>query len=123
MAARILVWRGRTGLLGEGLPDHVRPTVRSTRRTAAIWLVLWFVLVGVLLAAFGPDQVFGQIAFFFSEIAAVTFGPSTLCSPTSPTKRSSATIGAGVADPRRAGMAETTPGPLVMVTQFVSFEA
>ena len=61
-------------LLGDDLPDHVRPSVRSALRIATIWLALWLLPVGAVLAFFGPNHILGQIAIFFSEMAVVTFG-------------------------------------------------
>src|SRR5215813_8017407 len=44
------------------LPDHTRPTTGRLLRTCAFWLALWFVPVGVLVAALGLDNVFSQMA-------------------------------------------------------------
>jgi len=111
-------------MLGDELPDHVRPNVFRTLRVSTIWLLLWLVPVGVLLIAFGQANVFSQIALFFSKMAMVTFGGAYA-------------VLAYVAQqavehyhwvqPREMldglGMAETTPGPLIMVLQFVGFMA
>jgi chromate transporter len=111
-------------VLGEDLPDHVRPTVARSLRVSAIWLLLWLVPVFALLLALGQDNVFSQIAVFFSKMAMVTFGGAYA-------------VLAYVAQqavehyqwvqPREMldglGMAETTPGPLIMVLQFVGFMA
>jgi chromate transporter len=111
-------------LLGETLPAHARATVAAARRAAAVWLVLWLVPVLVLLWTLGSANTFSQIAVFFSEMAVVTFGGAYA-------------VLAYVAQQAVAhyhwlrpgemldglGMAETTPGPLIMVTQFVGFMA
>jgi chromate transporter len=111
-------------MLGEDLPEHVRPSVPRALRVSVIWLLLWLVPVGALLAAFGQDDVFSHIALFFSKMAMVTFGGAYA-------------VLAYVAQqavehyhwvsPREMldglGMAETTPGPLIMVLQFVGFMA
>ncbi|MGO4715297.1 chromate efflux transporter [Bradyrhizobium sp. 2TAF24] len=111
-------------LLGERLPDHARPTLARTLRVAAVWLLLWLVPVALLAALLGPANVFTLIAVFFSKMAAVTFGGAYA-------------VLAYVAQqavehyhwlqPREMldglGMAETTPGPLIMVLQFVGFMA
>jgi hypothetical protein len=47
--------RGRRQLLGEELPDHVRPSVARALRVARVWLLLWLVPVALLIA-FGPGQ-------------------------------------------------------------------
>ncbi len=111
-------------MLGEAVPDHVRPSTGRAVRVGAVWLALWLVPVIALLAAFGQANVFSQIALFFSKMALVTFGGAYA-------------VLAYVAQqavehyhwlaPREMldglGMAETTPGPLIMVLQFVGFMA
>src|SRR5438874_3201571 len=111
-------------MLGEELPDHVRPSVPRALRVSMVWLLLWLVPVAALLIAFGQANVFSQIALFFSKMAMVTFGGAYA-------------VLAYVAQqavehyhwvsPREMldglGMAETTPGPLIMVLQFVGFMA
>jgi chromate transporter len=111
-------------MFGDELPDHVRPSVPRALKVSAIWLLLWLVPVATLLIAFGQANVFSQIALFFSKMALVTFGGAYA-------------VLAYVAQqavehyhwlqPREMldglGMAETTPGPLIMVLQFVGFMA
>jgi chromate transporter len=111
-------------MLGDELPDHIRPSVPRALRVSAVWLLLWLVPVGTLLITLGEANVFSQIALFFSKMAMVTFGGAYA-------------VLAYVAQqavehyhwvqPREMldglGMAETTPGPLIMVLQFVGFMA
>jgi chromate transporter len=111
-------------LFGDELPDHVRPSVARALRVSAVWLLLWLVPVAALLIGLGEANVFSQIALFFSKMAMVTFGGAYA-------------VLAYVAQqavehyhwvqPREMldglGMAETTPGPLIMVLQFVGFMA
>jgi len=106
------------------LPDHVRPTVARALKVSSVWLLLWVVPVAALLIGLGEANVFSQIALFFSKMAMVTFGGAYA-------------VLAYVAQqavehyhwlqPREMldglGMAETTPGPLIMVLQFVGFMA
>jgi chromate transporter len=111
-------------LLGEELPDHARPNVPHALKVSAIWLVLWLLPVGALLVAFGPANVFSQIALFFSKMAMVTFGGAyaVLAYVAQQAVEHYHWVG-----PREMldglGMAETTPGPLIMVLQFVGFMA
>src|SRR6266566_5295909 len=58
----------------DDLPDHTRPTAGRLLRICAFWLALWFVPVGVLVAALGLDNVFSQIAILFSKMAALSLG-------------------------------------------------
>ncbi len=111
-------------LLGDALPPHVRPSVSHALKVAVVWLLLWLVPVALLLLLLGDGNVFSQIAVFFSKMAMVTFGGAYA-------------VLAYVAQqavehyhwlkPNEMldglGMAETTPGPLIMVLQFVGFMA
>ncbi|AWM01661.1 chromate efflux transporter [Bradyrhizobium amphicarpaeae] len=111
-------------MLGDAVPDHVRPDTARTIRVGALWLALWLVPVAALLIALGQGNVFSQITLFFSKMSLVTFGGAYA-------------VLAYVAQqavehyhwlkPHEMldglGMAETTPGPLIMVLQFVGFMA
>jgi chromate transporter len=111
-------------LLGEDLPAHARPTWREALRTASIWLALWLVPVAALLIALGANDVFSLIATFFSTMAMVTFGGAYAVLAY---VAQQAVENYGWLNPREMldglGMAETTPGPLIMVLQFVGFLA
>src|SRR5262249_8217522 len=61
-------------LLGDELPEHARPTVVRALKSSSVWLALWLIPVVALLATLGVDNVFSQIAVFFSKMAMVTFG-------------------------------------------------
>ncbi|MCH7565243.1 MAG: chromate transporter [Gemmatimonadetes bacterium] len=54
------------------------PTLGSTARTAALWLAVWFVPIGVLAAVVGNDHTLVSEAIFFSKAAVVTFAPCFL---------------------------------------------
>jgi chromate transporter len=109
-------------LLGEELPAHARPTWRETVRTALVWLALWLLPVAALLIALDPDDVFSRIATFFSTMAMVTFGGAYAVLAY---VAQQAVENYGWLGPKEMldglGMAETTPGPLIMVLQFVGF--
>ncbi len=111
-------------LLGEGQPEHARVTAATARRAAAIWLLLWLVPVLALLITLGTDATFSRIALFFSEMAVVTFGGAyaVLAYVAQQAVENYHWLRPGeMLD--GLGMAETTPGPLIMVTQFVGFMA
>jgi len=111
-------------LLGEGQPEHARATAATARRAAAVWLLLWLVPVLFLLATLGPEATFSRIALFFSEMAVVTFGGAyaVLAYVAQQAVEHYHWLQPGeMLD--GLGMAETTPGPLIMVTQFVGFMA
>lgn len=109
-------------LLGEELPAHARPTWRETVRTAVVWLALWLLPVAALLIVLGRDDVFSRIATFFSTMAMVTFGGAYAVLAY---VAQQAVENYGWLGPKEMldglGMAETTPGPLIMVLQFVGF--
>jgi chromate transporter len=111
-------------LLGEQLPEHARPTVVRALKVSAVWLALWLIPVAALLWAFGTDNVFSQIAIFFSKMAMVTFGGAYAVLAY---VAQQAVEHYGWLKPGEMldglGMAETTPGPLIMVLQFVGFMA
>jgi chromate transporter len=108
--------------LGEEIPAHARPTRGEAFRLAAICLVLWLTPVLVLLGLLGFGHVFTDIALFFSAMAVVTFGGAyaVLAWVAQEAVGTFGWLAPGeMLD--GLGMAETTPGPLIMVTQFVGF--
>jgi chromate transporter len=114
----------RDSLLGEETPDHARPNLRWSLTISAVFLVLWLAPVAALLLTLGPDNVFSNIAVFFSKMAVVTFGGAyaVLAYVAQQAVEQYQWVTAGeMLD--GLGMAETTPGPLIMVTQFVGFLA
>ncbi|CAN5313118.1 chromate efflux transporter [soil metagenome] len=109
-------------LLGEELPAHATPTMAQTLRQAVVWLALWLTPAAVLLLTLGTGNVFSQIATFFSTMAVVTFGGAyaVLAYVAQQAVENYHWLSAHeMLD--GLGMAETTPGPLIMVLQFVGF--
>ncbi|MEL7255470.1 MAG: chromate efflux transporter [Pseudomonadota bacterium] len=100
-------------------PLSTRP---STLRTVAIWGALWAAPVALVWAL---DHTFlTQIALFFSQLAVVTFGGAyaVLAYMT----QAVVDTHGWLTTPQMIdalGLAETTPGPLILVTQFVAFMA
>ncbi len=118
------MYSDRESLLGNALPPHARPSVRSTLRASSIWLALWLVPVALIVATLGIHNVFSDIALFFSKMAMVTFGGAyaVLAYVAQQAVNTYGWVRPGeMLD--GLGMAETTPGPLIMVTQFVGFMA
>ena len=111
-------------LLGDELPEHARPTVERALRVSALWLVLWFGPVIAILAVLGTHHTFAEIGCFFSKMAVVTFGGAYAVLAY---MAQQAVETYGWLQPGEMldglGMAETTPGPLIMVVQFVGFMA
>lgn len=108
--------------LGEDVPAHARPPVSWSLKVAGVAVFLWFAPIIALFAFLGPDSVFTEISIFFSKMAMVTFGGAyAVLSYVA----QQAVEHYGWLKPGEMldglGMAETTPGPLIMVTQFVGF--
>jgi len=111
-------------MLGEALPDHITPKASRALMVGAVWLSLWLVPVAGLLIGLGEANVFSQIALFFSKMALVTFGGAyaVLAYVAQQAVEHYHWVNAReMLD--GLGMAETTPGPLIMVLQFVGFMA
>lgn len=92
----------------------------QTLRTASLWLAIWIVPLLAVSALFAP--VFSDIALFFSKLAVVTFGGAYAVLAY---MAQQAVETYGWLDPNEMldglGLAETTPGPLILVTEFVGF--
>jgi chromate transporter len=109
-------------LLGEETPPHARPNLRWSLTISSLFLALWLIPVAVLYVGLGGDNVFTQIALFFSKMAVVTFGGAyaVLAYVAQEAVGTYHWVTPGeMLD--GLGMAETTPGPLIIVTQFVGF--
>lgn len=109
-------------LLGEGVPAHAQPNGTWLLKVAAIGATAWFGPIILLFAFFGQHNVFSDISIFFSKMAMVTFGGAyAVLSYVA----QEAVNHYGWLKPGEMldglGLAETTPGPLIMVTQFVGF--
>jgi len=111
-------------VLGEETPDHARPDFTWALRVSSVLLVLWLAPVAALGFGLGWDNVFSQIAVFFSKMAVVTFGGAyaVLAYVAQEAVETYGWLKPGeMLD--GLGLAETTPGPLIMVNQFVGFLA
>ncbi|HVG46961.1 MAG TPA: chromate efflux transporter [Rubellimicrobium sp.] len=109
-------------LLGEELADFPPGARRGAIRAGVAALALWLVPVAALLLLAGRDNVFSDIALFFSQMAVVTFGGAYAVLA----YVAQEAVGTyGWLRPGEMldglGLAETTPGPLIMVLQFVGF--
>jgi chromate transporter len=113
-----------SSLLGEQSPSHAKPDRVWALKVAAICLTLWLGPTAALIALLGRGDVFSEIAVFFSKTAVVTFGGAyaVLSYVAQQAVETHGWLRPGeMLD--GLGMAETTPGPLIMVTQFVGFMA
>lgn len=108
--------------LGAAVPAHAQPGGARTFGVALILLILWLAPIMLLVAVLGADNRFSEIALFFGRMAVVTFGGAYAVL---------AYVGQAAVEQYQwlttpemldgLGLAESTPGPLIMVTQFVGF--
>lgn len=109
-------------LVGDHSVTGGHPSIKHALVVLGVGLLLWFGPLGLLVASLGQDSVFVDIARLFSTAAVLTFGGAysvlayisqeavTTFGWLRPTEMISG-----------LGMAETTPGPLIQVVQFVGF--
>jgi chromate transporter len=111
-------------LLGETIPEHTRPSLARAIGVIAVWLPLWLGPVALLLILLGPDNIFARLSVFFSQVAVVSFGGAyaVLAYVAQEAVETYHWLRPGEML-AGLGMAETTPGPLIMVVQYVGFLA
>lgn len=96
----------------------------STLRTIVLWLAIWLLPLAAVYAVFGGGHVLSDIGVFFSKLAVVTFGGAyaVLAYMGQDAVVHYQWLDAGqMMD--GLGLAETTPGPLILVTEFVGYLA
>ena len=116
--------RAGSGEPAEGTGPARPRLAGQTVRTIALWLAIWFLPLAGLAAIFGRAHILTQLGWFFSRLAVVTFGGAYAVL---------AYMGQDVVVHHHwldagqmmdgLGLAETTPGPLILVTEFVGFLA
>jgi chromate transporter len=109
---------------GDSAVDGRRPSAWRTLRLAGVCLVLWLAPIVLVAVARGWNDIFAQEGAFFSKAALITFGGAYAVLPYVAQQAvehyrwlETSQMMAGLA------LAETTPGPLIMVLQFVGFVA
>ncbi len=106
----------------EPVPDHARPRAAWLIRVLLIGALLWSLPVVLLLLFAGPQSVFTQESVFFSKMAVVTFGGAYAVLAY---MAQQAVEHFGWLSPREMvqglALAETTPGPLILVLTYVGF--
>ena len=114
--------------LGEQLETQVVVSVpvpvSQTLATIALWLAIWILPLALVAMIFGSDHVLAKLALFFSKLAVVTFGGAYAVLAY---MAQDAVQVYGWMKPGEMldglGLAETTPGPLILVTEFVGYLA
>jgi chromate transporter len=102
--------------------EHTRPTFARALKVCAVWLSLWWIPIAVLALWLGPNHTLFREAIFFSKAAMVTFGGAYAVLPY--VSQQAVETHHWLTAPQMLdglGLAETTPGPLIMVLQFVGF--
>jgi chromate transporter len=111
-------------MFAQGELGHADPSWRRAARVLALWLPVWLGPVLLLWLVAGPAAIWTQIGGFFSLMAVVTFGGAyaVLAYVAQAAVDSFGWLAPGeMVD--GLGLAETTPGPLILVLQFVGFLA
>ncbi|MFY8049032.1 MAG: chromate efflux transporter [Erythrobacter sp.] len=126
--AGMLIARTRPDLLalkpGKAAPHLPANPWRSTLTAIVLWGAIWAAPMVLIAATLGQGHVLWQIGAFFSQLAVVTFGGAYAVLAY---MAQEAVQGFGWLAPGEMadglGLAETTPGPLILVTQFVGYLA
>lgn len=126
-----LVFKGHAGKEGEGGPglldsmlerEWYRPKFRKMVLVACVGAAVWLAPLVVLIPMLGREHVLVQQELFFSRAAVVTFGGAYAVLPyvAQQAVEKYQWLSAGeMLD--GLGMAETTPGPLIQIVQFVAY--
>ena len=116
--------RDADSLLGSDLPEHTRPSAARALKAGVLWLGVWLLPVAAIWILLGPESVYAHISLFFSKMAVVTFGGAYAVLAYVAQQAVETYHWVTPAEMLNGlGMAETTPGPLIMVLQFVGFMA
>lgn len=111
-------------MLEDGVPEHTRPSASRAFAVTICWTILWFGPICLILILLGSENVFFKEAAFFSKSAVVTFGGAYAVLAY---VAQQAVEHYGWLTPGEMldglGLAETTPGPLILVLSFVGFLA
>lgn len=125
LAAALIGWISARGTPVPALSTpREKISVTATGQTILLWLVIWFAPLLALAALLGTDHVLTEIGFFFSKVAVIGFGGAYAVLAY---VAQSAVETHGWLKPGEMleglGLAETTPGPLVLVNEFVGYLA
>jgi chromate transporter len=111
-------------LTGEFASSPSQPQAAGAFRAALLWGFVWLVPPVIALIVLGPHHIVTQVGLLFSQLAVVTFGGAyaVLAYLQQQAVDAQGWLAAGqMID--GLGLAETTPGPLILVNQFVGFIA
>jgi chromate transporter len=122
LAALALGWLWPGSPAADAGPKPAPVPWRATVRTALVWLAIWILPLAAVAVILGPRHLLSQLAWYFSKLAVVTFGGAYAVL----TWMSQEVVAhQGWLSARQMldglGLAETTPGPLILVTEYVGF--
>ena len=103
-------------------PLHTTPSVARAVRVISVSVLLWFAPIVLIALWLGRDHALFREGIFFSKAAMVTFGGAYAVLPY--VSQQAVDHYQWLTAPQMLdglGLAETTPGPLIMVLQFVGF--
>jgi chromate transporter len=110
-------------VISDQVSDRISmPTLKGSLFKSAFWLALWILPLVVCLSWLGRGHVLTEEALFFSKAAMVTFGGAYAVLPY--VAQQAVEVHAWLSPAQMMdglGLAETTPGPLILVLQFVGF--
>jgi chromate transporter len=122
----VLSWNQRSAGMSERVAHEaaLSAEMAASARAAVLWGAVWLVPVAAIALSLGGSHVFTQIAFFFSKVAVVTFG-GAYAVLAYVAQQAVETYEWLKPDEMLTGLglAETTPGPLILVLVFVGFLA
>ncbi len=113
---------GPAPLIGDDLLHHEPPGLRRSLTVVLVGALLWFGPIALVAATVSSTDVFVDQALFFSGAAVVTFGGAYAV--LAYVAQQAVSVYGWLAPGemvRGLALAETTPGPLIMVVQFVAF--
>jgi chromate transporter len=105
-------------------PSAAPVGLARTLRTASIWLLAWLGPLALVAGLLGPGHLMSELARFFSQVAVVSFGGAYAV--LAYVAQHAVDTQGWLSAPEMVdglGLAETTPGPLIQVLQFVAFLA
>jgi chromate transporter len=124
----IIIAAGLIGFFRSKKADNTAPATRPSFSalfsTIATWTAIWLIPLGLLAVFLGPNHVLTEIGVFFSQLAVVTFGGAYAV--LAYMAQAAVENHGWLTAPEMIdglGLAETTPGPLILVTEFVGYLA
>lgn len=121
-AALFGFWRNGGGT--SEAPAGAHPSLGGLGRSVSLWAAIWLAPLAALALVLGPGHVLTELGVFFSQLAVVTFGGAYAV--LSYMAQAAVEQHGWLSAPEMIdglALAETTPGPLILVTQFVGYFA